>query len=86
MLKKVDNEVENSSESYLALTSKSMSNDARTLPEEVFVEECNNMRNILKEISTDMVKGNVSICPNKKVRGVCDYCKFGSICRKDILN
>ena len=86
VLKKVDNEVENSSESYLALTSKSMSNDARTLPEEVFVEECNNMRNILKEISTDMVKGNVSICPNKKVRGVCDYCKFGSICRKDILN
>ncbi len=86
ILKKLDNEVNNNSESYLALTSKAMTNDTRTLPEDVFVEECNNMRNILKEVSTDMVKGNVSICPNKKVRGVCDYCKFGTVCRKDILN
>ena len=86
ILKKLDNEVNNSQESYLALTSKTMTNDNRTLPEDVFVEECNNMRKILKEISTEMVKGNVSICPNKKVRGVCDYCKFGTVCRKDILN
>lgn len=86
ILERLDNEVNNSQESYLALTSKTMTNDNRTLPEDVFVEECNNMRKILKEISTEIVKGNVSICPNSKVRGVCDYCKFGTICRKNILN
>ncbi len=86
ILKELDNNAEDNGESYLELSKKALQDDNKTLPEEVFIEECNNMRKILKEISTDMVKGNVSICPNSKVRGVCDYCKFGTICRKGILN
>ncbi|MBR6689049.1 MAG: PD-(D/E)XK nuclease family protein [Clostridia bacterium] len=86
VLEKLDNAVNDNNESYLELSKKALQDNNKTLPEEVFVEECNNMRKILEEISTDMVKGNVSICPNSKVRGVCDYCKFGTLCRKNILN
>jgi len=86
ILSKLDNNVNNPSESYLALSSRTMNDENKVLPEEIFIKECKNMKAILKEISKDMVAGNVKICPNKKVKDVCKYCKFSTMCRKDILN
>lgn len=86
VLESLDNNYKDSSESYLGVSTRTFNNEEKVLPENTFIEECKNMSNILKEIASDMLSGNVSISPNKKVKEVCKYCKFNTLCRKDILN
>lgn len=86
VLTKLDNNYNDASKSYLWASSRTLNNENKVLPEDTFVTECKNMKKILKEISSDMVSGNVRICPNPKIKDTCKYCKFNSICRKDILN
>lgn len=86
ILKKLDNNVENSKESYLEVSKRTINNQDKVLPQETFIEECKNVRNILKDIGKEIVKGNVKIKPNKDITGTCDYCSYSSVCRKNILN
>ena len=86
ILKKLDNNMENSKESYLEVSKRTVNNPEKVLPEDIFIEECKNVRNILKDIGKEIVKGTVKIEPNKNIRGTCDYCSYASVCRKNILN
>jgi len=86
ILKRLDNNVENNKESYLEVSTRSINNGEKVLPEETFIEECKNVRNILKDIAKEITKGKVKIEPNKNITGVCDYCSYSSVCRKNILN
>ncbi len=86
VLKRLDNNVENPNESYLEVSPRTINNANKNLPQEVFIEECTNVRNILKEIGKEIVKGNVKIKPNKDIQNVCEYCSYVSVCRKNILN
>lgn len=87
ILEKLDNNIKDGKKCYLEVTSKNINiKKDKVLPEDIFNEECNNMKKILKDIGTSIVKGNVSICPNSKIKGVCDYCKYHSVCRKNIVN
>lgn len=86
VLKRLDNNVEDNKNSYLEVSNRTINNEDKVLPENVFVEECKNIRNILKQIGEEITKGNVTILPNKKVANVCEYCSYSVICRKNILN
>lgn len=86
ILKRLDNNIQNPKESYLEVSPRTINNANKNLPQEVFIEECKNVRNILKDIGKEIVKGNVKIKPNKDVENVCEYCSYASVCRKNILN
>jgi len=86
VLKRLDNNIENPNASYLEVSPRTINNANKNLPQEVFIEECKNIRNILKEIGKEIVKGNVRIKPTKDIQNVCEYCSYASICRKNILN
>lgn len=86
ILKKLDNNLENSKDSYLEVSKRTINNEEKVLAEEVFVEECKNVKTILKDIGKEITKGTVKIEPNKNINGVCDYCSYASVCRKNILN
>ena len=86
ILKKLDNNVENSKESYLEVSKRTINNEEKVLEQDVFIAECKNVRKILKSIANDIIKGTVRIEPNKSISGVCDYCSYASVCRKNILN
>lgn len=86
ILNKLDNNFENSKESYLEVSSRKINNQDKVLAEETFIQECKNVRNILKDIGKEITKGNVKIAPNKQITGVCDYCSYASVCRKNLLN
>ena len=86
ILSKMDTNYNDNSKSYLWVNNMKLKNESKVLPEDTFVQECNNMRKVLKEIAKDMIDGNVKICPNKKKKDVCKYCEFSSMCRKEILN
>ena len=86
ILKKLDNNVENSKESYLEVSKRTINNPEKVLAEQTFIEECKNIRQILKDIGKEITKGTVKIEPNKQINGACDYCSYASVCRKSILN
>lgn len=86
ILKKLDNNIEDSKVSYLEVSKKTINNKEKVLDKDVFLEECKNVEKILKQIGKDIVEGKVSINPNKKINNVCEYCSYASICRKNILN
>ena len=86
VLKRLDNNIENSKESYLEVSPRTINNSNKNLPQEVFIEECKNVRNILKEIGKEIIKGNVKIKPNRDIQNTCEYCSYASVCRKNILN
>lgn len=86
ILKKLDNNIENSKESYLEISKRTLENKEKALPEEIFIQECKNVKQILKDIGKEIVKGYVKIEPNKNINGVCEYCNYASVCRKNMLN
>ncbi|MBQ8043567.1 MAG: PD-(D/E)XK nuclease family protein, partial [Clostridia bacterium] len=86
VLKRLDNNIQNPKDSYLEVSPRTINNANKNLPQEVFIEECKNVRNILKEIGKEIVKGSVKIKPNKDIQNVCEYCSYASVCRKNILN
>ena len=86
ILKKLDNNVENSKDSYIEVSKRTINNMEKVLPEETFIEEGKNVRKVLKDIAREIVKGNVKINPNKNITSVCEYCNYAAVCRKNILN
>ena len=50
------------------------------------VSNTETVRNVLKDIAREITKGKVKIEPNKNITGVCDYCSYSSVCRKNILS
>lgn len=81
VLKKLDNNFSTPATSYLDITSKRLNNENKALNEERFLEECANMKNILKEIADEVVTGNV--LPSKKEKS-CKYCSYAGICKKTL--
>lgn len=86
VLKRMDNNLEDTKKSYLEVSKYTMNKLEKTLPEDTFITECNNVEKVLKDIAKSIIKGNVKICPNSKIKDVCNYCKFYSVCRKNIMN
>jgi len=86
VLKRLDNNIQNPKDSYLEVSPRTINNTNKNLPQEVFIEECKNIRNILKEIGKEIIKGTVKIKPNKDIQNICEYCSYASVCRKNILN
>ena len=86
ILKKLDNNFSDSSNSYLEATPRTISNTEKVLAKDVFKEECMNVSKILKQIGKEIVNGNVKIMPNPKIKNTCEYCSYSSICRKNMLN
>lgn len=85
VLKELDSNFEEPKDSYIDVSKRSMSNANKILTESDFAAECESIKQSLKEIGEDIVKGNVRIKPNKKIKDVCKYCEYRSICRKDII-
>lgn len=86
ILKSMDYNFEDSKESYIDVTKRNISNKNKVLTEDEFKQECLDIKKNLKEIGKDIINGNVRIKPNKKIKDVCKYCDYRSICRKDIKN
>lgn len=86
ILKKLDNNVSDSKNSYIEVSNRTFNNSEKVLSEEVFIEECKNVSKILKSIGTEITKGKVKIEPNKNIKNTCEYCSYSTVCRKNILN
>lgn len=81
ILEKMDKCVSNANEKLIDITPNRSSKKA--LAQEEFNELCKEAKQILKDIGNEMLKGNVSISPNKKSKP-CKYCDFSNVCRKNI--
>ncbi len=81
VLKKLDNKFATPSSSYIDMTSRKLSNEEKSLNEEKFLQECVNMKNILKDIADELVKGQVM--PSEKEKN-CKYCNYVGICKKNM--
>lgn len=86
ILNKLDNNIEDSKNSYLEVSKRTINNRDKVLDEEIFIQECKNVKKILKEIGKEITNGNVKIQPNKDIKNTCEYCSYSTICRKNILN
>lgn len=80
ILKKMDNNLESPDKSYIDVNLKNIANGEKYLLEEIFINECENVKDILKKLSTEIIKGNVKIEPNDVKN--CEYCEYSSICRR----
>lgn len=83
VLENLDRKYTDSGSSYIDINNRNIKTKA--LSEEMFKEECENIKKILKNIGNEIVKGVVSIKP-RKCNGVlpCEYCDYLAVCRKDI--
>ena len=79
VLKKLDNKFDEPGTSYIDITKRKLSNDNKSLTEERFIEECKNMKEILKKIGNEIVAGRVT--PSEK-ENCCKYCIYSGICGK----
>ena len=84
ILKEMDNKF-GTSQSLIDVTNYAINNQnsKKALNEKDYIELCNNMKDTLKDIGQEVVKGVVKIAPNKKKK-LCEYCNFSSICRKNM--
>lgn len=84
IMKLMDKEV-GSKKSLIDVSTRTLNSDKiskKILAEEEFSKLCSEIQNILKEICTDLIGGNINIKPNKK-QDHCKYCEYRSICRKE---
>lgn len=80
ILKNMDCNVEAPDRSFVDVNVSKMNNDDKYLLEEVFMNECENIKETLKKISLEIVNGNVKILPHDIKN--CEYCEYKSICRR----
>ncbi len=64
-------------------TINSSNSSKKALTEAEYMDLCSEVKDILKNIGNEILKGVVSIKPLKK-KDVCKYCNFSSICRKNL--
>jgi len=83
ILKKLDNKFSEAKESYLDMTKRRLNNTEKSLEETRFLEECNNVQYVLKEIANELVSGSVTKSVKEKS---CDYCNYSEFCRKKLRN
>ncbi len=81
ILEKMDKNFD-SKQSFIDITKRSI-NGPKVLDEENYRALLKESENILKNIGKQIIMGNVKINPNKKA-DYCKYCKYSSVCRKDI--
>lgn len=81
VLKKLDNKFATPTSSYIDMTSRKLSNEEKALVEERFLEECKNMKSILKDIADELATGRVA--PSEKENS-CKYCDYVGICKKSL--
>ena len=80
ILKYMDYNAESTDKSYLDVNLSRMTNEEKYLTEEKFEEECKEVKQTLKDISQEIVKGTVRIKPSDTKN--CDYCSYKSVCRR----
>lgn len=81
VLKSLDNKFGEPSKSYIEMTSRKLNNTTKSLIEEQFLDECKNMKNILRKIGDEVVEGHVK--PSMKEES-CKYCNYSGICKKHL--
>lgn len=81
VLKKLDNKFATPNYSYIDMNSRRLNNEEKSLTEARFLEECNNMKEILKSIADELVTGKTT--PSKKENS-CKYCNYAGICKKSL--
>lgn len=85
VLECIDKNFKDSSNSYIDIASRTLSKKNKALEKDEFLEECNNIKDTLKKIGEEIVKGIVKIDPKKtNKQNPCEYCAYRSICRKNI--
>lgn len=88
VIKNIDIDIDGSSDIIPVRLNKGdeISKTSSVLTAEDFRSMLNHIRHIIKEISREILKGNVKILPCKKGKQVsCQYCQYQSICQFDGL-
>lgn len=80
ILKQMDYNAENIDKSYIDVNLSRMTNEEKYITEDGFKEECKAIKQTLKDISQEIVKGNVKIKPNDVKN--CEYCAYKTLCRR----
>lgn len=80
ILRQMDYNAASTDKSYLDVNLSRMTNEEKYLTEEKFEEECKEVKQTLKEISQEIVKGTVKIKPSDSKN--CEYCAYKSVCRR----
>jgi ATP-dependent helicase/nuclease subunit B len=86
VIKAMDKTLENSKKSdiipvQLNKDGEIMNKNSNTLSSEEFKELQKNVKQVIKQISTEIMKGNIDIKPyNYKQQTGCDYCAYKTIC------
>ncbi|MEG1705549.1 MAG: PD-(D/E)XK nuclease family protein [Clostridia bacterium] len=86
VLNLMDNKLDGD-ERLLDISARTVNSDKKSnklLDANEFSALCMEVGSILKNIGIDILSGNIGILPNKKTKQ-CEYCEFGSICRKENL-
>lgn len=83
IIQKMDNKI-NCEDRLIDISKSTLTkeNNNRALDYNEYEKLFGQIKKILRDIGNEILNGNVSINPNKKVEA-CKYCKYSSICRKD---
>lgn len=81
VLKKLDNKFSEPSLSYIEMTTRKLSNENKSLTDSKFIEECKNIKEILRRIGDEVVTGHIK--PSQKENS-CKYCSYAGICKKTL--
>lgn len=83
IIQKMDNKI-NCDDRLIDISKSTLTkeNNNRALDYNEYEKLFGQIKKILRDIGNEILNGNVSINPNKKVEA-CKYCKYSSICRKD---
>lgn len=81
VLNKLDNKFSEPESSYIEMTTRKLSNKEKSLVESEFIQECNNVKEVLKQIASILTTGVVEA---KGKEQTCAYCDFSSVCRKNL--
>lgn len=86
IIEKMDKKLDDGDKRLIDISKKTLKGSTksnRILEEQEFENLCKEAKTILKNIGENLVSGIVKIEPNKKIKP-CEYCKYSTICRKDL--
>lgn len=83
ILERMDKNIDNKTARIIDVSKSSLNRESKKLLEKnEFLELSLEIKSILKDIGTEILKGTVKIRPNKKC-DFCKYCDYISVCRKN---
>ena len=83
VLENMDKRINEKSGKLVDISLRNIQNSPKALDEEEFKKLCVNVKDILKDIGSQILNGVVNINPEKRTKA-CNYCQYSTICRKNI--